>query len=307
MSGELKGNTGSNQVVERKPLQWDLRSSVGDWDPKCTNAGPCRVASYGTRQPLSALTFDLSMRLGTWDSDLGNPCPQLAGECGGTWIASGRKGGPVGRGPIFTLDLAPCDDAAAAAPSPTSPTPPKVKIVPSVSKKLVLAYRDKESLSEEIIDLKRAVQDQQKHIRHHKIQASIVEMENRKMQRDIEDMEKPNCQSRSAKPQGTVRLRAKIQDLKQKIEGLQSKAEAQSDEINRLRTDARVTHTKEVEFERDVFAGEIARLTSLVNRLKQLCNHAASLENRDDTDAMKEKAKKLEDQNRKLEEEEEFQ
>uniref|UniRef100_A0A7I3YY93 Uncharacterized protein n=1 Tax=Physcomitrium patens TaxID=3218 RepID=A0A7I3YY93_PHYPA len=179
MSGELKGNTGSNQVVERKPLQWDLRSSVGDWDPKCTNAGPCRVASYGTRQPLSALTFDLSMRLGTWDSDLGNPCPQLAGECGGTWIASGRKGGPVGRGPIFTLDLAPCDDAAAAAPSPTSPTPPKVKIVPSVSKKLVLAYRDKESLSEEIIDLKRAVQDQQKHIRHHKIQASIVEMENR--------------------------------------------------------------------------------------------------------------------------------
>jgi hypothetical protein len=33
----------------------------------------------------------------------------------------------------------------------------------------------------------------------------------RKMLKDIEDMEKPNCQSRSAKPQGTVKLRARIQ------------------------------------------------------------------------------------------------
>jgi hypothetical protein len=31
------------------------------------------------------------------------------------------------------------------------------------------------------------------------------------MMRDIEDMEKPNCQSKSSKPQGTVRLRARIQ------------------------------------------------------------------------------------------------
>lgn len=160
---------------DTKPLMWDLRSKVGEWDPKCTNAGPCRVASCGSRPVQSALTFDLSLRLGTWDSDLADPCPQLAGECGGTWVASGQKGGPIGRGPIFTLDLAPCDDPG----SPPSPTSPRVRIVPSVSKKLVLAYRDKESLLEEILDLKRAVADQQHHIRHHKIQASIIEMENR--------------------------------------------------------------------------------------------------------------------------------
>lgn len=60
-----------------------------------------------------------------------------------------------------------------------------------------------------------------------------------------------------------------------------------------------------MEFERDVFAGEIARLTLLVKRLKQLCNHAASLENRDEIGAMMDQAKKLEEQNKKLEEEEE--
>lgn len=157
-----------------KSLHWDLRSKVGDWDPKCKNAGPCRVAGCGARPMQSPLTSDLSLRLSTWDSELTEACPQLAGECGGTWIASGATGGPVGRGPIFALDLAPCDDVG----SPPSPTSPKVRIVPSVSKKLVLAYRNKESLVEEIIDLKRAVQDQQMHIQHHKIQASIIEMEN---------------------------------------------------------------------------------------------------------------------------------
>lgn len=66
-----------------------------------------------------------------------------------------------------------------------------------------------------------------------------------------------------------------------------------------------VVSVQEVEFERDVFAGEIARLTLLVKRLKQLCNHAASLENRDEIGAMMEQAKKLEAKNKELEEEEE--
>ena len=156
-------------------LHWDLRQNVGEWDPKCKSAGPCRVSSCGVRPVQSPLTFDLSLRLGTWDSDLADPCPQLAGECGGTWVASGQPGGPVGRGPIFTLDLAPCNDPG----FPPSPTSPRVRVVPSVSKKLILASRDKESLLEEIIDLKRAVFDQQQHIRHHKIQASVIEGENR--------------------------------------------------------------------------------------------------------------------------------
>jgi len=42
-----------------------------------------------------------------------------------------------------------------------------------------------------------------------------------------------------------------------------------------------------------------------VKRLKQLCNHAASLENRDEIGTMMAQAKQLEEQNKKLEEEEE--
>nr|XP_024385024.1 uncharacterized protein LOC112286889 isoform X2 [Physcomitrium patens] len=261
-----------------KSLHWDLRSKVGDWDPKCKNAGPCRVAGCGARPMQSPLTSDLSLRLSTWDSELTEACPQLAGECGGTWIASGATGGPVGRGPIFALDLAPCDDVG----SPPSPTSPKVRIVPSVSKKLVLAYRNKESLVEEIIDLKRAVQDQQMHIQHHKIQASIIEMENRKMIRDIEDMEKPNCHSKATKPQGTVKLRARIQ-------------------VSTFNCTMRM-NPQEIEFERDVFAGEITRLTSLVKRLKQLVNYAATLEDRDQIGPMTFRVKELEDESIKLEE-----
>lgn len=46
-------------------------------------------------------------------------------------------------------------------------------------------------------------------------------------------------------------------------------------------------------------------MTLLVKRLKQLCNHAASLENRDEIGSMMDQAKKLEEQNKTLEEEEE--
>lgn len=60
---------------------------------------------------------------------------------------------------------------------------------------------------------------------------------------------------------------------------------------------------QEIEFERDVFAGEIARLTLLVMRLKQVCNHAASLEDRDQIGPMTKQAKKLEAEIKKLEEE----
>ena len=54
-----------------------------------------------------------------------------------------------------------------------------------------------------------------------------------------------------------------------------------------------------------MFSGEIGRLTLLVKRLKQLCNHAASLENREDIEPMTEQAKKLEAENAKLETEKE--
>lgn len=59
---------------------------------------------------------------------------------------------------------------------------------------------------------------------------------------------------------------------------------------------------KEIEFERDVFAGEITRLTSLVKRLKQLVNYAATLEDRDQIGPMTFRVKELEDESIKLEE-----
>jgi hypothetical protein len=60
---------------------------------------------------------------------------------------------------------------------------------------------------------------------------------------------------------------------------------------------------QEIEFERDVFLGEIARLTLLVKKLKQLCNHASTLEDRDQIGPLTSKAKSLEDEHKQLEDE----
>ncbi|CAK9271766.1 unnamed protein product [Sphagnum jensenii] len=299
MSGFVSFTTGFTTEEQDNDDQvgWDCRTKVHAWDPKCKLAGPCKVVCCGVRPLSIPPSYDLSLRLQTWDTHVADPCPQLAGECGGTWVAPGQHPGPMSRLPVFALDLAPCDDPG----SPPSPNSPKVRVIPTVSKKLVLASRDKQSLLEEITDLKLAVADQQVHIRHHKIQAAIIELENRKMLKDIEDMEKPNAQCRSTQPQGTIHLRQRIHGLKTKIGGLQARSEAQSAEIHRLRTDSRITHTREIEFERDVFLGEIGRLTLLVKRLKALCAHTATLENRDDIGPMTEKAKQLEEENMKLE------
>lgn len=50
---------------------------------------------------------------------------------------------------------------------------------PGLSRRLVLASRDKESLLEEIIDLKRALLDGQHQLKLHKTHAAAVDLENR--------------------------------------------------------------------------------------------------------------------------------
>lgn len=58
---------------------------------------------------------------------------------------------------------------------PPSPRPRS----PNLHKRMILANRDKESLLEEIIDLKKALSDQAYHLRLHKVHASAVQIENR--------------------------------------------------------------------------------------------------------------------------------
>lgn len=50
---------------------------------------------------------------------------------------------------------------------------------PAAAKRMALAARDKESLLEEILDLKRELSDQAYHLKLHKVHAATVQLENR--------------------------------------------------------------------------------------------------------------------------------
>ncbi|BBN01860.1 hypothetical protein MPTK1_2g10870 [Marchantia polymorpha subsp. ruderalis] len=240
--------------------------SLLDYDEDCVKAGPCAILKHIERsgsaaqhkrimnamRGTSAEPFDLAVKLAQWESDAGEPCPQLAGDSGGRWVV--KSGGKQ----TLSLGLAPADEMGGS---------PRVKVISQVSRKLVLESRDKEMLLEQILDLKRSLFDQQIHLRHYKIQASMLDMENMRMHRDILDMEKPNCQSRATRLSHCMRLRARIFGLKNKLLHMQGIAESQDEEIHKLRDDSRMSHCREIEFERDVFLGEVSRLKGQIQKV----------------------------------------
>ncbi|CAM6114465.1 unnamed protein product [Calypogeia fissa] len=160
--------------------------SLSDYDDECFKAGPCPIVNHMRhsgpisqahhRRMMNAIRgsspepFDLAVRLKSFDSDAAEPCPQLAGDSGGRWVV--RSGEAGKRAPVLSLGLAACDQEMGS-------TSPRVKVIPQVSRKLVLESRDKEMLLEQVLDLKRSLFDQQIHLRHYKIQASMLDMENR--------------------------------------------------------------------------------------------------------------------------------
>ncbi|EFJ17447.1 hypothetical protein SELMODRAFT_421103 [Selaginella moellendorffii] len=140
---------------------------------------------------------------------------------------------------------------------------------PSFTQKLMLASRDKESLLEEALRLKRMLIDQAFYLKRDKVHASTVKIENRKLENDIKDMEMQTNMP-SYKTSGATRVRAKLQGMKIRYEELQNICDGQHEEITHLRRDVRISHAREIEMERDVFVEEIAKLQKDVKRLKSL-------------------------------------
>ncbi|CAM6118691.1 unnamed protein product [Calypogeia fissa] len=119
------------------------------------------------------------------------------------------------------------------------------------------------------------------------------------MHRDILDMEKPNCQSRATRLSHCMRMRARIFGLKNKLLDMQGIAENQDDEIHKLREDSRVSHCREIEFERDVFLGEVGRLKVQIQKLK--VNHHELMASNRELQPFADKAAEAEADNDRLE------
>ncbi|EFJ21862.1 hypothetical protein SELMODRAFT_417148 [Selaginella moellendorffii] len=133
---------------------------------------------------------------------------------------------------------------------------------PASFQNLLFASRDKESLLEEIIQLKRMLIDQAFYLKRDKVHASAVQIENKKLENDIKDMEM----------QGNMGTKSR---MKSQFEELQNICDSQHEEITLLRRDVRISHQREIEMEKDVFVEEIAKLQKDVKKLKlvhsQLC------------------------------------
>ncbi|KAL2652530.1 hypothetical protein R1flu_020658 [Riccia fluitans] len=87
--------------------------------------------------------------------------------------------------------------------------------------------------------------------------------------------------------------------LKVRLGDLQATCDLQHDELCALRRDIRVTRTREVEVERDIYAGEIGRLQKVVRRLKVMSARITA-ENRE-LQRLKDKAARLDIANQRLE------
>ncbi|CAM6091680.1 unnamed protein product [Calypogeia fissa] len=231
-----------------------------------------------------------ALKLEPWDtnSQKEEGFPQVSGASAGSW---GRSGSPVDSTgqtrPTTGLCGLECDDP----PSPRN-------VSPNLRQRFVLANRDKESLLEEIIDLKRALSDQAYHLKLHKVHYSAVQLENRKLEKDVEDLE-VSGNLEAPRTGGPSRLRAKLQGLRTRLGDLQATCDLQHDELCLLRRDIRVAHTRECEVERDVYAAEICRLQKVVKRLKAL-QLKISNENRE-LRRLKDKAARLKLANQRLE------
>ncbi|KAI5068344.1 hypothetical protein GOP47_0016689 [Adiantum capillus-veneris] len=146
---------------------------------------------------------------------------------------------------------------------------------PSLRSK-VLANRDKESLMDEIIDLKKVLLDQSATLQRQKVLSSNLELENRKLEKELEEFAYQGNNTKGVSRPGLVshdtRLRSKIQGLKSRVSQLEATCEVQQEELVLLRGDIRVTRTRELEAERDVFAEEIERLQNFARKLKVVQN-----------------------------------
>ncbi|EFJ19540.1 hypothetical protein SELMODRAFT_418871 [Selaginella moellendorffii] len=104
---------------------------------------------------------------------------------------------------------------------------------------------DRETLVKELVELKKLVAEQNRQQKKQKLLASAVEHENRKLERDILDLELKGIAD-ALSDYDSPFLREKLQDFKTRISYLQRACRLQSEELCLLRRDVRGTHTKRV-------------------------------------------------------------
>lgn len=144
--------------------------------------GPCkpRVPVPGGEpkrrpHPHFHLAATQSMKLDGWASAQ-DQTPHIPGSTGGFNWNSGMDGGAWIKLPSVAV---PPVDHYGYGDDDTESTSPRGRGAPHVAKKLVIASRDKESLLEEIVDLKKALAEQAQHLKLHKVHSCSVELENR--------------------------------------------------------------------------------------------------------------------------------
>ncbi|XP_073391642.1 uncharacterized protein [Physcomitrium patens] len=167
-------------------------------------------------------------------------------------------------------------------------TDTKSRVVPTVMLKprevpCNLSRQDQDSMEDEILQMKRALLEKEMELRRQKVHAANVEAESRKLAKDIEALEV--ISNLEGPFMGSPRrLRAKIADiffsgLKGMLEEAYNTCESQAIELDELRRDVRLTHARELEVERSVYAAEVRRLQQVVKNLKSV-NGRIGLENR---------------------------
>ncbi|EFJ07636.1 hypothetical protein SELMODRAFT_429652 [Selaginella moellendorffii] len=175
--------------------------------------------------------------------------------------------------------------------------PPTPFIAPCPLPKMkILKERDMESLYEEIMKLSQAINDRNALIKKQKVYASRLRLQNRRLEKNVDSLEKLGIKGpRTGAP---TRLRAIVQGLRLKMAKFEALCSSQEDEIYQLERDLRVTNSKEIQIERDVFAGEMGRLQEVIKHLKK-SQQRLSKENKE-INYMKDKNKILELANERL-------
>ncbi|GBG83276.1 hypothetical protein CBR_g36891 [Chara braunii] len=165
-------------------------------------------------------------------------------------------------------------------------------------KRILLANRDKESMLEEIMDLKRTVADLGEQLKMARVRAVTVEMENRKLEKDLTEVEMQGLAD-GPRTGGAALLRSKLMTLKERLADLQAAYDTQNEELNSLRRDVRVTYVRELEIERSIYAEEVIRLQRLVRRM-EIHSQRGTSDSKEAT-KLRERASRLENANHHLE------
>ncbi|KAG0582305.1 hypothetical protein KC19_3G050100 [Ceratodon purpureus] len=139
----------------------------------------------------------------------------------------------------------------------------------AVSNLLRPHHRDKESLLDELLELKNALVNQKFHLQLHIQHAGQVQEENDRLEKSVENLELAYGLE-APRVGGEGKLTSKLLGLKARLQEKQLLCNGREVEIGLLQKDIRVTHSRELEIERDLFATEVGSLQKIIRGLRRV-------------------------------------